>query len=56
MCNCENKEFRINGEHLEIFDSEYAEWFSFEINYCPICGENLQPERSKPEDDIMYLS
>lgn len=50
MCNCECDDFRINGSHLEIFNSEYAEWEAYEINYCPICGENVQPERSERED------
>lgn len=41
ICGCENDDFRINGNHLEIFDSQYSEWEAYEINFCPLCGKKL---------------
>lgn len=42
MCEWTNDDFRINGEHLEIFDGIYSEWKACEIIFCPLCGEKLE--------------
>jgi hypothetical protein len=51
MCNCNNREFEVkNGELYGEYDGDFHKYDSESYSYCPICGENLQPERSKTED------
>ena len=50
MHKCENDSLKIEGSRLKIFDGYYSDWDIYPINYCPLCGKNLQPERPNPED------
>lgn len=50
MHKCENDSIKIKGTSLMIFDGYYSDWDIYPINYCPLCGINLQPERLNPED------
>lgn len=48
MHKCENNDFLILDK-LKIFDGYLSEWDEYEINFCPLCGKNLRPERLNPE-------
>jgi len=48
MHKCENDDFFII-QKLNIFDKYANEWDEYEINFCPLCGKNLQPDRLNPE-------
>ncbi len=50
MHKCENESLKIEGSRLKIFDGYYSDWDIYTINYCPLCGINLQPDRLNPED------
>ena len=52
MCNCKNDEIDIYNNELWIEDCEGINR-KYKINFCPLCGENLQPERLSPEDAII---
>jgi hypothetical protein len=53
MCNCKNDELETDGKYLYVEDYKNVR---YEINFCPICGENVQPERSKREDCFTTLN
>jgi hypothetical protein len=52
MCNCRNEELEIDGKYLYVEDYKNIR---YEINFCPLCGENVQPERSRREDPHLDL-
>ena len=46
MCNCSNRNFKVrNNKLFGEYDGDFHEYHEDEYQYCPICGENLQPER-----------
>lgn len=58
MCNCKNDEFMIDNNQLCVWNHDEGEFFyssTMCYKFCPICGENLQPERSKREDLIEMI-
>jgi hypothetical protein len=59
MCNCKKEtdlvDVEIEGNSIWIYEKDAEFLTDFKISFCPFCGENLQPESSKREDDIMYL-
>lgn len=57
MCKCKNEEFMIDDNQLCVWDEEMQGYYYSSIHchkFCPICGENLQPERSKREDQEIF--
>ncbi len=47
MCNCKNEEFKVVDNQLYVWHDEYDDFHPLSIScykYCPICGEDLQPE------------
>jgi hypothetical protein len=49
MCNCWNSEFIVrNGELYGEYDGDFHKYDDKSYSFCPICGENLQPERLNP--------
>ena len=50
MCNCSNGEFQVLDNNLYgEYDGDFHKYDTVSYSYCPICGENLQPERLNPE-------
>ena len=56
MCDCFNRDFEvIKGKLYGEYDGDFHKYSDDSYSYCPICGENLQPERSKREDlELIY--
>ena len=57
MCNCSNEDFWVReGKLWGEYDGDFHAYPSESYSFCPICGENLQPERSKRKDyDLVYV-
>lgn len=51
MCNCGKNGIKIENQKVLTHDSEWGWELVEDAIFCPFCGENLQPERSKREDD-----
>lgn len=54
MHKCTDKKIFIERDELSYFDHLQG-WKFQKVNFCPICGECLQPERSKREDVVEYI-
>ncbi len=56
MCNCEIEtelgDIIIQGNSAWIYEKCGDFLLDFSIKFCPFCGENVQPERSKREDSM----
>jgi hypothetical protein len=53
MCNCRKEKLNMYRDEGHYTPQEILVLNCFIVNhikFCPFCGENLQPERSKRED------
>lgn len=46
---CENEE-HYKDKKIRIYNSYWCELITYEINFCPLCGKHLQPDRLRRVD------